>query len=230
MYVRKNMRKERIMEQNKSQQYEDRQIAKSNGGDVLIEFQDSLNYGETKRIHGKYSLIKIVMCNYKNKDTTGSITVKHYVDPDFIKYLLSLFYANKDKVYITQDKIHSGIDEKTGLSHVSKLLIARQPVRNDGSIARMPWYVKIEEGTGKQAKNMKTGGVYIASGSYKKEKEAAINMTDEDFFIMLEKCRSYIERFEHEGMIRRVLVGALSNVLGTINKLFKSYFSLITKN
>ena len=66
MYVRKNMRKERIMEQNKSQQYEDRQIAKSNGGDVLIEFQDSLNYGETKRIHGKYSLIKIVMCNYKN--------------------------------------------------------------------------------------------------------------------------------------------------------------------
>ena len=52
MYVRKNMRKERIMEQNKSQQYEDRQIAKSNGGDVLIEFQDSLNYGETKRIHG----------------------------------------------------------------------------------------------------------------------------------------------------------------------------------
>ena len=55
-------------------------------------------------------------------------------------------------------------------------------------------------------------------------------MTDEDFFIMLEKCRSYIERFEHEGMIRRVLVGALSNVLGTINKLFKSYFSLITKN
>lgn len=67
-------------------------------------------------------------------------------------------------------------DEK-GLCPVRSLVLMRQPIMKDGTVARLPWYLEISRGKGVKEKS-KTGGFYVKSGSYQQVLRCNARLSD----------------------------------------------------
>lgn len=75
-----------------------------------------------------------------------------------------------------------GEPDKDGLCQVRRLTIKRQPLRKDPKTgedawATSPWYICISSGRGKKLQS-KTGGYYMASGSYVEGTKCYCNLSD----------------------------------------------------
>lgn len=172
------------------------QLAKINGKDKLIEFNDYLDLNTfnldrgpdalTATLHSSTSKINIKICDY-SKDT---ITCEHNIDANKFRGMCSLAINNpKMLAGFKEEKINPYSKDKEGRSPVCKLTINYDPSRN------LPWYIAMENGTG-ICDNSQTGGIKIKPGSYKKEKATYINLTHLDFVSMAEKIYNYINSFE----------------------------------
>lgn len=145
----------------------------------------------------KRSLIGINVVNYQ---TSPSVFVEENLTPSQVKELYHeaimkrqnyKFSGNGQKIF--------GNPDKDGLCIVRTIQIVRQGsyVGRDGKtvVKTYPWTVKIQNGKGRK-ESTAIGGTSCAEGSFRVEKEAAINLSDGDFFALLEKAYTYITAWE----------------------------------
>ena len=87
-------------------------------------------------------------------------------------------------------------DESQNLAPVTKTLIARNGIRPNGDIATYPWIIKISEGMA-EPKISDIGGWTYVESTYKQQREAYMNFSDEDMFRMMHAIMSYISLWEN---------------------------------
>lgn len=143
------------------------------------------------------SLVGINMVDYS---ANPSVFVQENITPSQLRELYSeaamrrnnyTFSGNGEKIF--------GEPDKDGYSVVRVLKINRQGSfqKNGETIVKnYPWRISIENGKGIKEQNAKTGGFSCKKGSYKKEKEVMINMTDGDFFALCDKAVGFLNAWE----------------------------------
>ena len=191
-------------------EFEDRQICKLNGAKSLIELQDNLKQDEkSQRVHGDFSLIKVVMIDYSTPNHTY---VSCNTAPETISYIKEVSLQCRPTFAYEESKIFGDAD-KSGESAVTKLSIKRIATDQNGAKRNNPWYITVENGKGKKAQS-KTGGIYIQSGSYRKEKSVSIFCTDAEMYKLMLKGENYIKNFEKKVVVKRCLKD-FANAFGT---------------
>lgn len=180
-----------------------RQMSNFTNNKAVIELINKLSPsepGKGSHLHateGKKSLIGINVVNYQAEP---SVFVEENLSPSQVKELYNeaimkranyKFSGNGQKIF--------GEPDQNGLSIVRTIQIYRQAsyVGRDGKtiVKTYPWTVKIQNGKGKK-EGTGTGGYSCAEGTFKVEKEAAINLSDGDFFALFEKAYTYITAWE----------------------------------
>lgn len=63
-------------------------------------------------------------------------------------------------------------------------------------IKNLPWTVTIQNGKGIKDTNKKTGGTMVKQGTFRVEKKASINLSDGDFFALIDEAVSYMNAWE----------------------------------
>ena len=173
----------------------------------LIELRDKLNpavYGNYAELHGhadidgtgkQYSNIGVVLYDYSNG--TGSNTIKVYVNitPEDVFWIYNALTLHLESFEMEQTKIF-GLPDPRGYSQMTKLRIARAAVDKNGTVRRYPWCVSAENGIG-IAKKTQIGGTYCQTGSYHPQQKAFINLSDYDFFRLINRTVRYITQFEN---------------------------------
>ena len=173
----------------------------------LVELRDKLNpsfWGNYAELHGHadvdgngkvYSNIGVVLYDYSNG--TGNNTVKVYVNvtPEDIYWLYNALTSHTENFELEQTKIF-GQPDNNGYSQMTKLRIARAGVDKNGDARRYPWCITAENGVG-IAQHTKVGGTYCKSGSYQSIRKAFINLSDYDFFRLINRTVRYIAKFEN---------------------------------
>ena len=173
----------------------------------LVELRDKLNpsfWGNYAELHGHadvdgngkvYSNIGVVLYDYSNG--TGNNTVKVYVNvtPEDIYWLYNALTSHTENFELEQTKIF-GQPDNNGYSQMTKLRIARAGVDKNGAVRRYPWCISAENGVG-IAQHTKIGGTYCKSGSYQSIRKAFINLSDYDFFRLINRTVRYIAQFEN---------------------------------
>lgn len=94
------------------------------------------------------------------------------------------FYDSKIWTYAQKDNVCPAF----------KFSMTRTPLRDNGEVARFPWYFCIESGQA-QAQKTAVGGFYIKSGTFKTTKKVFFNMSDNDAYMMFDKGNMLIEAF-----------------------------------
>lgn len=87
-------------------------------------------------------------------------------------------------------------DESQNLAPVTKTLIARNGIRPNGDIATYPWIIKISEGVAEPKVSDIGGWTYVES-TYKQQREAYMNFSDEDMFRMMHSIMTYISVWQN---------------------------------
>lgn len=87
-------------------------------------------------------------------------------------------------------------DESHNLAPVTKTLIARNGIRPNGDIATYPWIIKISEGVAEPKVSDIGGWTYVES-TYKQQREAYMNFSDEDMFRMMNAIMTYINVWQN---------------------------------
>jgi len=182
---------------NENTQKENKQVVRKDGNKKLIELQDSLKKGETVRKPlADNSRLRMVLCDYKNKEQGGSISVYFNFSKEELNALL--FDIERCQMINTlefnqhMDKIF-GEPDANGYSQVTKFSVSRQIKDQNGTVKNYPIFISIENGRGIKNKTQ-TGGCAIKGGSYVCDKKAFINLTDKDFSDLLKEGINFIER------------------------------------
>jgi hypothetical protein len=188
-------------------EYISRQIAVYKTNVKLVEFNDKLNTAPVEsyaHIHamgdegenGKkvYSTIGIVLQDYTNGKGSKNIRVMANISPDEAQFIFSRMQACVETFDFTADKIF-GATDANGYASMTKLKIVRVPVDKSGQKRNYPWTIYIENGKGIKARGS-TGGTFCKSGSYICENKAFINLTDLDFYKLLNRVSQYINAWE----------------------------------
>lgn len=192
-----------------NENYVSTQISVYKTNKVLVEFMDKLraapvnNYahlhasGDLTDENGRklHSLIGINMLDYSKGKGDKAIAVSANISPDEAMYIHSRICAGFPVFDFSQDKIFGNPDEQ-GYSKVTKLRILRNPQDNKGNPRKYPWYMEVENGKGKAAKN-KTGGTYLQANTYIAERKVSAYLSDLDMFIRLNRVAQYIAAWEH---------------------------------
>lgn len=180
-----------------------RQMSCFTNNKAVIELMNKLQPAEPGKgsyLHsseGKKSLIGINVVNYQ---ANPSVFVEENISPSQLKELYNeaimkranyKFSGNGQKIF--------GEPDENGLSIVRTIQITRQGsyVGRDGKtvVKTYPWTVMIQNGKGKKEKT-EMGGYSCVKGTFKMEKEAAINLSDGDFFALCEKAYTYVTAWE----------------------------------
>ena len=192
------------------------QIAVYKTDKKLVEFIDQLNpaplqdyaaihagvtrpciNAEGRRV---YSNIGIVVQNYGDKQDGKSIRAKANISPEEALYvalnsqgavmgLLPVFEYKTMKIF--------GEADNYGYSHVTHLRIVKHPaIDQDGTPRRYAWEISVENGKGRKGHN-KQGGTYCISGSYLKEKQVSVFLSELDFYKMTCALQRYITQWEN---------------------------------
>lgn len=178
--------------------YIKKQITKYVTTQKLLEFNDKLRlppleyYAHVhangdKNSAGKNvtSLIGITMLDYSNGKGDKTVSVEANITPDDLMFILMNIRKGTASFETKQEKIF-GEPDKDGKCQVTKLSITRSPNMN------YPWGIEIENGKAEKAKNAKTGGSYIKSGTYTQEATVKLNLNDYDLFKQLWRVEQYI--------------------------------------
>ena len=175
-----------------------KQITKYVTTQKLLEFNDKLRlppleyYAHVhangdKNSSGKNvtSLIGITMLDYSNGTGDKTVSVEANIAPDDLMFILMNIRKGTATVETKQEKIF-GEPDKDGKFQVTKLTITRSPNMN------YSWGIEIENGKAEKAKNAKTGGSYIKSGTYTKDANVKLNLNDYDLYKQLWRVEQYI--------------------------------------
>lgn len=104
------------------------------------------------------------------------------------------FSGNGQKIFGTPDE--------NGYSTVRSIQIIRQGSYMDKRTNQVvhknyPWAIKVQNGRGVKEVNRNTGGTSIKKGSFICDKEVSINMTDGDFFALINEAVTYMTAWEN---------------------------------
>jgi hypothetical protein len=135
--------------------------------------------------------MELVLVDYTNKDSGGSVTVRYNFDLHEVHELKIISESAGGDFVRTGDKIFGDPDEN-GMSIARKIVIKREFKRN-GEIAKSPWMISISNGKGIKIQTG-TGGFAMKSGTYKEEGKAVIYMTNAAARELFHAAESHIER------------------------------------
>jgi len=110
------------------------------------------------------------------------------------------------KLDYSQDRVNPYSVDANGTAPVARMLIARNGVRQDGSISRYPWMIRITNGNARLIKK-ENGSCTFDGKTFQKTNEAFINVSDMDMFSMLTKCQHFIAVWENALCLNQVLTG-----------------------
>lgn len=141
------------------------------------------------------SRIGLQLQDYSAGKGEANIKLFANISPSEIAYLLMLMKRGEKEINFTQQKIIAAKKGNDGRAPVTKLEIVRTEKDKSGNERRLKWFVRITNGTG-IPEETSTGGVQCKPGSFTKEKEAYINLSDEDMFNALYKVDRFIKLWE----------------------------------
>ena len=192
---------------NNDNTYISRQIAVYKTDKKLLEFNDKLNAAPVNtyaHIHAQadeggdgrriYSNIGVVLQDYSDGTGDGTVRVTANISPDEAQYIYSRVYSGIEKFEFSNSKIFGQPDD-WGFSRMTKLKIVRLSIGSDGKPRVYPWYVECENGKGIPQKN-KNGGTFCQKDSFAGESKIYINLSDLDFFRLMNRVSSYINLWE----------------------------------
>ena len=173
----------------------------------LVAFYDKLrvaspyNYAQL-HADGEYeengrkvrSLIGLTLLDYTKGKGNNTISVKVNLSPDEVEYIFSRLCAGFPIFEFRQDKIF-GSKDNNGYSTVTKLSITRNTHDYKGEPLRIPWKIEAENGKGIAVQN-KTGGTYMQKNSFQSISKVALNVTDTDMFVLLNRIVRYTHMWE----------------------------------
>lgn len=162
--------------------------------------------GETDA-NGKqqYSRIGLQMQDYSAGAGKSNVITSYNLTPDFIRYLFTQVANGIAEFEYRQSKI-CGEPDADGLCKAQTIAITRHALAHDGTPATNPWRFQVVNGRGIKAKS-RTGGSYMQAGSFRKEKETTLNMTDIDLYCALSKVCTYITLWEQSIAPQLILDG-----------------------
>lgn len=141
------------------------------------------------------SRIGLQLQDYSAGKGEANIKLFANISPSEIAYLLMLMKRGEKEINFTQQKIIAAKKGNDGRAPVTKLEIVRTEKDKSGNERRLKWFVRITNGTG-IPEETSTGGVQCKPGSFAKEKEAYINLSDEDMFNALYEVDRFIKLWE----------------------------------
>lgn len=173
----------------------------------LIAFYDKLRVASTynyAQLHadGEYlengrkvhSLIGLTLLDYTNGKGSNTISVKVNLSPDEAEYVLSRLYAGFPVFELHHEKIF-GPKDQNGYATAAKLSITRNTQNYKGEPLRIPWKISAANGKGIPVINP-AGGTFMQKGSFQAASKAAINLTDEELFALLNRVVHYVHMWE----------------------------------
>lgn len=132
-----------------------------------------------------------------------SVFVQENISPSQLKelYYEAILKRNDYSFSGNGQKIFGMPDEK-GYATVRSIHIIRQGSymnkrTNQVVHKNYPWTIKVQNGKGIKETNRMTGGTSIKKGSFICEKEVSINMTDGDFFALINEAVTYMTAWEN---------------------------------
>ena len=140
------------------------------------------------------SCVGIVLQDYSNGTGDKTVRVTANLAPEFFPYALSKAKNGDERFDFQEDKIF-GEPDQNGLSTVTKVSIRRSSVGTDGKPRNYPWCVIVENGKGIR-ETTQTGGIHIQKGSYRKERSVFVNISDFDFFCLMQQVCRFISAWE----------------------------------
>lgn len=188
-----------------------RQMSKFTNNKALVELMNKLQVatpGKLSNIHRKKekddkgrplpsSMIGINLVDYSGKT---SIFVQENISPSQLRELYNeAIMKRKDYSFSGNGQKIFGNPDQNGYCITRSIYIVRQGSYMSGGrviTKNYPWTIKIQNGRGIKEVNQKTGGTSIKSGSFILEKEATINLSDGDFFTLVDEAISYLTAWE----------------------------------
>lgn len=145
------------------------------------------------------SMVGINIVNY-GKEQEQSVFVEDNLTPSQVKelYYESIFKRNNYSFSGNGTKIF-GDPDKSGYSIVRCIRITRQASYVSGGktvVKNYPWTITIQNGRGIK-ETSPTGGTLCKKGSFICDKEASINLSDGDFFSLLNEANGYLTAWEN---------------------------------
>lgn len=187
-----------------------RQISVYKTKSALLELNNCMRQASSQvpwHIHAQgrqdedgYSLIRAVMVDYADKDS--SVSVYANLSPELVKYLYEQIKQNIEEFSYFQQKIFHEEGAAPDKGIVTCFSISRHRYDAEGRERRMPWIVEIQNGRGRIAHN-KNGGQFCEKGSYRKEKAVSVSLRDEDIFVLFTRADAVIRAFEQDSIFRK---------------------------
>lgn len=184
------------------------QICKIQNDKKLISFHDRLRAAlptSYAQIHAKgefsennhkvHSLIGVSIQDYSNGTGERNIITRFHLSPEQVQFFLTRITAGFQEFDWSISKIF-GTPDPYGYSTAQQFSISRHSRTSDGREMKNPWRVQIINGKGIKVQN-RNGGSYMQSGSFQAEKNAFIQLTDMDLYLLLKRVDVYITEWEH---------------------------------
>ena len=115
--------------------------------------------------------------------------------PEDFFWIYNALTSHTEYFELEQTKIF-GQPDQSGYSPMTKLRIVRSGVDKNGEVRRYPWCITAENGFG-IAQHTRVGGTFCQSGTYRSDRKAFINLSDYDFFRLINRAVRYITQFEN---------------------------------
>lgn len=193
-----------------SKDYNPRQISCIVNNKAVIELINKLrpSDGSTSTIHRKkgetntngFAYPSRIGINIVDYASEPSVFVQENLSPSQLRELHNeTIMKRKDYNFSGNGQKIFGEPDKDGFSKVRTLQIVRQGSYVSGGkviVKNFPWTVKIQNGKGVKETNKKTGGTMIKPGTFQIEKQATINLSDGDFFALIDEAVSFMNAWE----------------------------------
>ena len=213
--------------------YVNRQIAVLKTGDYLVELVDNLKPAAnffTAHLHARgdkfverdgtvkkdeSSLIQIFMRDYSKKDVE-STSVYMNLEPEKIRWYHNWVSLGVKEYSDYQEKIFGKPDHE-GYSIVTKISVRRQDMYNNQKKTR-PWTIIVENGKGVK-QEYTNGGIVCKSGSYVQQKKVTANLTDYEFFVLMNRGVKYLDATENRYMLQPMMIGLFKTLFHSIKEI-----------
>ena len=161
-----------------------REISVEYGNKRLIAAQSKLQAAGPEtyaQVYGKNARISFSINDFSGQQ---NVVASANLEPNDVLWWYRASFLGIKEFELTSEKIQSFKSDANGIAPVTKMLIKRAQAAKDGSPARYPWYIKIENGTGGVKRN-ELGGASIAPGTYNCSQQAWIRLDDFGVFSLL---------------------------------------------
>lgn len=166
------------------------QICKYQTSKTLIEFRDRLQAApaeQASNLHSPFSKINVVAMDYSNKEE-GTVIVEVNLDPEVLKYIANELLLGKQFAWEQQKVLHRRTNN-AGECRTTKMSIKFQAELSN------PWIIVVENGWGK-AEKQPNGGIALAKGTYRKEKQVRVFLTEQAIKQLFLQVRDYLMAWE----------------------------------